>query len=249
MAARRPWRHMVSKWIGLDRRKSERRDMAERIRRRAAVRRISPSSRASSSACRFGDYLFVHAGLRPGVPLAAQGEADLIWIRSPVPRSCRAVRQDRGAWPHARGTSRSRGRTESASIPEPVFTGRLTALRLEGSSTGASCKHELGSGSGLGRLGDEAAEAIAQASAAARRLARAAPLSARGEALRDRGLAAPRLRSRRRRELHLDRRHHALRPRCHLVLHGNGLDVCVSGSAIATAPGRDRRRFLPLFVA
>ena len=32
---------------------------------------------------RFGDYLFVHAGLRPGVPLAAQGEADIIWIRSP----------------------------------------------------------------------------------------------------------------------------------------------------------------------
>ncbi len=31
----------------------------------------------------FGDYLFVHAGLRPGVPLEKQGEADLIWIREP----------------------------------------------------------------------------------------------------------------------------------------------------------------------
>ena len=30
-----------------------------------------------------GDYLFVHAGLRPGVPLSAQGESDLIWIRGP----------------------------------------------------------------------------------------------------------------------------------------------------------------------
>jgi serine/threonine protein phosphatase 1 len=30
-----------------------------------------------------GDYLFVHAGVRPGVPLAAQSEDDLVWIRSP----------------------------------------------------------------------------------------------------------------------------------------------------------------------
>jgi serine/threonine protein phosphatase 1 len=30
-----------------------------------------------------GGYLFVHAGLRPGVPLAAQARADLLWIREP----------------------------------------------------------------------------------------------------------------------------------------------------------------------
>lgn len=29
----------------------------------------------------FGDYLFVHAGVRPGVPLAYQQTEDLIWIR------------------------------------------------------------------------------------------------------------------------------------------------------------------------
>lgn len=29
----------------------------------------------------FGDYVFVHAGLRPGVPLEAQREQDLLWIR------------------------------------------------------------------------------------------------------------------------------------------------------------------------
>jgi serine/threonine protein phosphatase 1 len=28
-----------------------------------------------------GDYLFVHAGVRPGVPLEAQSERDLLWIR------------------------------------------------------------------------------------------------------------------------------------------------------------------------
>ncbi|MGH3426515.1 MAG: metallophosphoesterase family protein [Mycobacteriales bacterium] len=29
----------------------------------------------------YGDYVFVHAGLRPGVPLRAQREHDLLWIR------------------------------------------------------------------------------------------------------------------------------------------------------------------------
>jgi serine/threonine protein phosphatase 1 len=29
-----------------------------------------------------GDYLFVHAGIRPGVPLELQARADLLWIRS-----------------------------------------------------------------------------------------------------------------------------------------------------------------------
>ena len=32
---------------------------------------------------RVGDYLFVHAGLRPGVPLHEQSQADLRWIRRP----------------------------------------------------------------------------------------------------------------------------------------------------------------------
>ena len=32
---------------------------------------------------RAGDYLFVHAGIRPGVPLSEQSQADLRWIRGP----------------------------------------------------------------------------------------------------------------------------------------------------------------------
>ena len=32
---------------------------------------------------RFGDYLFVHAGIRPGIPFDRQEERDLIWIREP----------------------------------------------------------------------------------------------------------------------------------------------------------------------
>jgi serine/threonine protein phosphatase 1 len=31
----------------------------------------------------FGDYLFVHAGIRPGIPLAEQDQFDLRWIREP----------------------------------------------------------------------------------------------------------------------------------------------------------------------
>jgi serine/threonine protein phosphatase 1 len=33
--------------------------------------------------CRFGDYLFVHAGIRPGVELDQQSQTDLRWIREP----------------------------------------------------------------------------------------------------------------------------------------------------------------------
>lgn len=32
---------------------------------------------------RFGDYLFVHAGIRPGLDLSLQNQSDLRWIRSP----------------------------------------------------------------------------------------------------------------------------------------------------------------------
>jgi serine/threonine protein phosphatase 1 len=46
---------------------------------------IPRSHVAFLSACvdsvRFGDYLFVHAGLRPGVPLEKQSTEDLRWIR------------------------------------------------------------------------------------------------------------------------------------------------------------------------
>ena len=39
------------------------------------------SSFADSAS--FGDYLFVHAGIRPGVPIAHQSPQDLRWIRQP----------------------------------------------------------------------------------------------------------------------------------------------------------------------
>lgn len=78
-----------------------------------------------------GDYLFVHAGIRPGLPLDRQASADMRWIREPF-LSSRAG--------HARFVVH--GHTIS---PEPelranrlgidtgaYMTGRLTALGLEG---------------------------------------------------------------------------------------------------------------------
>ena len=49
----------------------------------------------------FGDYLFVHAGVKPGVPLAAQIRSRSDLDQRPVPQPCRAVRQDRRAWTYA----------------------------------------------------------------------------------------------------------------------------------------------------
>lgn len=34
-------------------------------------------------SCRFGDYLFVHAGIRPGIEFDQQAQSDLRWIREP----------------------------------------------------------------------------------------------------------------------------------------------------------------------
>jgi serine/threonine protein phosphatase 1 len=39
--------------------------------------------RSFGDTCRFGDYLFVHAGIRPGVSIDEQLQSDLRWIREP----------------------------------------------------------------------------------------------------------------------------------------------------------------------
>lgn len=53
-----------------------------------AVGRAIPRSHVDflktfADTCRFGDYLFVHAGIRPGVELDLQAQSDLRWIRGP----------------------------------------------------------------------------------------------------------------------------------------------------------------------
>ena len=54
----------------------------------SAVREAIPDEhvaflRTFVDTCRFGDYLFVHAGIRPGIGLNEQRQSDLRWIREP----------------------------------------------------------------------------------------------------------------------------------------------------------------------
>ena len=77
-----------------------------------------------------GDYLFVHAGIRPGVPLAAQTERDLLWIRRPFldwnePFEKFVVHGHTPA--HEPVTRANRICVDTGAC----FTGKLTALRLE----------------------------------------------------------------------------------------------------------------------
>lgn len=52
-----------------------------------AVLAVPPAHRAFLATCpthvQRGEVVFVHAGIRPGVPLAQQTEDDLVWIRKP----------------------------------------------------------------------------------------------------------------------------------------------------------------------
>jgi serine/threonine protein phosphatase 1 len=77
-----------------------------------------------------GDYLFVHAGIKPGVPLAAQTEDDLVWIRKPFldwndPFEKFVVHGHTPA--HEPVTRTNRICIDTGAC----FTGRLTALRLK----------------------------------------------------------------------------------------------------------------------
>lgn len=80
---------------------------------------------------RFGDYLFVHAGIRPGVPLEEQSLRDLRWIREPFLSDTRD-----------HGMVVVHGHTISDEVEEvgsrigidtgAYATGRLTALAIDG---------------------------------------------------------------------------------------------------------------------
>ena len=94
-----------------------------------------PAHRAFLERLRFavtvGDYLFVHAGVRPGVALDAQDERDLIWIRHEFLMSD----QDFGkVVVHGHTPSeRPELKANRINIDTGVYlTGVLTAVRLEG---------------------------------------------------------------------------------------------------------------------
>lgn len=80
---------------------------------------------------RIGDYLFVHAGVRPGVPLDEQDEEDLLWIRGEFLET----RQDLGVTVVHGHTPAKRPefRAHRIGIDTGAFaSGRLTALGLQG---------------------------------------------------------------------------------------------------------------------
>ena len=78
-----------------------------------------------------GDYMFVHAGIRPGLPLARQTSADIRWIREPFLRDER----DHGVVVvHGHSISEEpQIRHNRIGIDTGAYrTGLLTALALEG---------------------------------------------------------------------------------------------------------------------
>jgi len=79
---------------------------------------------------RFGDYAFVHAGVRPGVPLEDQSEDDLVWIREPFLCSD----ENHGAvivHGHTPVEAVEVRRNRIGIDTGAVFTGNLTCLVLE----------------------------------------------------------------------------------------------------------------------
>jgi serine/threonine protein phosphatase 1 len=78
-----------------------------------------------------GDYVFVHAGVRPGVPLAEQSEADMLWIRDDFLQSSRATEKVvvHGHTPEA---APHIGRNRIGIDTGAYATARLTAVRLCG---------------------------------------------------------------------------------------------------------------------
>lgn len=87
--------------------------------------------RAGEETVRFGDYLFVHAGIRPGVPIEAQEVSDLRWIRGEFLTS----EADHGVTVvHGHTVVRTPEiRVNRIAIDTGAYaTGILTALALEG---------------------------------------------------------------------------------------------------------------------
>jgi serine/threonine protein phosphatase 1 len=104
--------------------------LAARLRARlpAAHRRFLEGLRLRLE---FGDYLFVHAGIRPGVPLALQKPDDLLWIREPF----LSDRRDHGMVVVHGHTVQAQPVVRANRIgidTGACWTGRLTCLVLEG---------------------------------------------------------------------------------------------------------------------
>lgn len=80
-----------------------------------------------------GDYFFAHAGARPGTPLDAQAEDDLLWIRAPFLNDARRFEKV-VVHGHSAGVEPYADHRRIGIDTGAYATGQLTALRLEGRS-------------------------------------------------------------------------------------------------------------------
>jgi serine/threonine protein phosphatase 1 len=79
-----------------------------------------------------GGYLFVHAGIRPGVPLAQQHSGNLLWIREPF-LSWEGDMPAIVVHGHSARSNKPEIRAHRIGLDTGAYrTGRLTALGLEG---------------------------------------------------------------------------------------------------------------------
>lgn len=81
----------------------------------------------------FGDYLFVHAGLRPGRPIEEQDERDLLWIRGEFHRAAPADRPDKVVVHGHQPLKKPLDAGWRIDVDTGAcFAGKLTAVVLEG---------------------------------------------------------------------------------------------------------------------
>lgn len=85
--------------------------------------------------CALGDYLFVHAGIKPGVPLDRQDERDLLWIRGEFHNAPAKTRPDRVVVHGHQPTSKPVDAGWRIGVDTGAcFSDKLTAAVLEGES-------------------------------------------------------------------------------------------------------------------
>jgi serine/threonine protein phosphatase 1 len=110
----------------------EQKQLARQLARAIPERHLEfLDSLAPSFNC--GDFLFVHAGIRPGVPLRKQKEEDLLWIRDEF--LCHEERFEKFVV-HGHTPVRTLDiRSNRINIDTGAFaTGRLTCVAIEGSA-------------------------------------------------------------------------------------------------------------------
>lgn len=120
--------------VPIPRRPSKLLDMA--ALRRQVVAAVPPAHVAFLRGCKLwhveGDYCFVHAGLRPGIPLDRQDPDDLLWIRDEF-LSSRADHDGKVVVHGHTICDRPEVRANRINIDTGAFaSGRLTCVVLEG---------------------------------------------------------------------------------------------------------------------